>query len=185
MSDVIATILLLALTVTLFAAIFVFVTSFPSPSPQNSNQFQGTLQLTTNGTFIKSVSILHLGGPSVAGTDTVYLKGALDPTYPSFTSSETVASGIGGGKTWNLGQSWVYTFPTPQPRLQNVTIYVVSPTQLLYSVVLPGQAFNSPPTVIQAWISPANPGVGSPFTIYAVFGGTTSGLAPTVNLAAI
>jgi len=38
-SDVVATILLLALTVTLFASIFAFVTSFPSPPAQNSNQF--------------------------------------------------------------------------------------------------------------------------------------------------
>ncbi len=184
-SDVIATILLLALTVTLFSAIFFFVTSFPSPSPQNSNQFQGSLQATSNGTYIQSISILHLGGPSVAGSDLVYLKGALTPSYTSFASSITVSSGLGGAVTWNLGQTWLFTFPTPQPRLQNVTVYVVAPTQLLYSVVLPGQAFYTPPTPTSLWISPANPSVGNPFTVYAVFTGTTTGLTPTVNLAAI
>ncbi len=184
-SDVVATILLLALTVTLFASIFFFVTSFPSPSPQNSNQFQASLQATSNGTFIASLTILHLGGPSVPGSDLVYLKGAVTPSYPSFTSPLTVSSGVGAATTWNLGQSWVIVFPLPQPRLQNITIYIVSPTQLLYSVTLPGQQFNVPPTVVSSWTSPTNPTVGGPFTVYAIFGGTTTGMTPTVNLGTI
>jgi hypothetical protein len=184
-SDVVATILLLALTVTLFASIFFFVTSFPSPPAQNSNQFQASLQLTANQSFVLSVTILHLGGPSVAGGDSVYLKGAVTPAYPSFTAPISVSTGTGGGPTWNLGQNWLYTFPFPQPRVQNITIYIVSPTQLLYSVTLPGQQFNVPPTVVNSWTSPTSPTVGGPFTIYAVFGGTVAGIAPTVNLAAI
>jgi FlaG/FlaF family flagellin (archaellin) len=184
-SDVVATILLLALTVTLFASIFFFVTSFPTPPAQNSNQFQGSLQYTANQSFIQSVTILHLGGPVVAGADDVYLKGAVTPSYASFTAPVTVSAGLGGAITWNLGQKWVYTFPLPQPRVQNITIYIVSPTQLLFSVTLPGQQFNVPPTVLSSWSSPASPTVRLPFTVYVVWGGTVTGLAPTVNLQAI
>jgi len=184
-SDVIATILLLALTVVLFASIFFFVTSFPAPAAQNSNQFRGAIQLASNQSYITSVSILHLGGPVVPGSDTVYLKGSLQPSYVSFATPITVSSGLSGSSAWNLGQTWSFSFPTPLPRLQNITIYVVSPTQLLYSAILPGQAFYTPPVVLQTWTSPANPSVGNAFTVYAIFGGTTAGLAPTVYLGAI
>jgi FlaG/FlaF family flagellin (archaellin) len=186
-SDVVATILLLALTVTLFASIFFFVTSFPSPPAQNSNQFQGSIQLAANGSYIKSVSILHLGGPVVPGTDDVYLKGSVQPSYPSFSTPITISSGIGGGSSWNLGQTWTYTFPNsppsnPQPRLQNVTVYVVSPTQLLYSAVLPGQSIGTPPAIVNDWISPTSPTTGTAYTIYAVFSGSLSS-NPTITSA--
>jgi hypothetical protein len=182
---VVATILLLALTVTLFASIFFFVTSFPAPPPQNSNQFQGSIQLASNGSYIKSVSILHLGGPVVPGTDDVYLKGSVQPSYPSFSTPIAISSGIGGASTWNLGQTWTYTFPNsppsnPQPRLQNVTVYVVSPTQLLYSAVLPGQSIGTPPAIVNDWISPTSPTTGAAYTIYAVFSGSLSS-NPTVT----
>ncbi len=185
-SDVVATILLLALTVTLFASIFFFVTSFPSPPAQNSNQFQASLQLGSSGTTVTGVTILHLGGPSVPGSDLVYLKGAVTPTSAAFTNSPyTVSSGLAGGATvWNLGQSWTITFATP-PALQNITIYVASPTQLLYTVILPGQAFNVPPTFVSAWTTPSSPLVKAAFTFYVTVGGGTAGVTPTLNLAAI
>lgn len=186
-SDVVATILLLGLTVTLFASIFFFVTSFPSPPAQDSNQFQAALQLNPGGGLITGVTILHLGGPFVAGTDQVYLKGSINTSYSEFMTPYSVSAGIGGAATWNLGQTWTSTpaFPSPLPIIQNITIYVVSPTQLLYSVILPGQAFNAPPTIVRAFNTPVLPSVGAPFTIYAILSGTTSGLTPTVNLATI
>ncbi|HTT15175.1 MAG TPA: hypothetical protein VMG81_05295, partial [Thermoplasmata archaeon] len=107
------------------------------------------------------------------------------PSYSSFSTPISVSSGLSGTSTWNLGQTWSFSFPTPLPRLQNITVYVVSPTQLLYSAILPGQAFYTPPVVLQTWVSPANPSVGNAFTVYAIFGGTTTSLAPTIYLGAI
>jgi flagellin-like protein len=186
-SEVVATILLLGLTVTLFAMLFFFVTKFPiAPQAQALTEFQASLQLTANGTYISGVTIVPVAGPSVPGYDTVWFKGAGSSSNPSFLTPMTVASGIGGNSSWGLGQAWVYSFANPRPQLQNVTIYVASPSQLLFSATLPGQSFNLPLMVSRAWANPAAPLVGAPFTVYAVFGGSnvTFGLGqPTVNLA--
>ena len=80
-SDVIATILLLALTVTLFGAIFAFVTSFPSPPAQSNNQFQASLFYPSNGSasWIAGVRIVHLAGPATPGSALIYLHSANQP----------------------------------------------------------------------------------------------------------
>jgi hypothetical protein len=185
---VVATILLLGLTVTLFAMLFFFVTKFPiAPQAQALTEFQASLQLTANGSYISGVTIVPVAGPSVPGLDMVWFKGATAGN-PSFSTPFTVSSGIGGNSTWGLGQAWVHTFSNPRPQLQNLTIYVASPTQLLYTATLPGQSYNLPLMVSRAWANPASPLVGAPFTVYAVFGGTNVTFGPgqpTVNLALI
>ncbi len=139
-SDVVATILLLALTVVLFASIFAWVTTFPPAPAQNNNQFQATLRYTSNLTYISGLQILHLAGPSVSGSGSVYLESSTQPTAPEFANPYSISSGLGGAKTWNLGQVWNLTFPlTQMPRAGgNITVYVVYSSQLLFSVILPG-----------------------------------------------
>lgn len=186
-SDVVATILLLALTVTLFASIFAFVTTFPSPPAQNNNQFQANLLYTSNLTYVTGVRILHLAGPSVAGNGQVYLKSATHPSAPEFQNPYTVSSGLGGATNWNLGQVWNLTFLTTQrPQLpDNITIYVVAGSQLLFSVILPGTAFPPPPTVVSTSISPTTPSKGQPFTVFATVAGNYGSNSVYVNLAAV
>ena len=125
-SDVVATILLLALTVVLFASIFAWVTTFPPAPAQNNNQFQATLRYTSNLTYISGLQILHLAGPSVSGSGSVYLESSTQPTAPEFANPYSISSGLGGAKTWNLGQVWNLTFPlTQMPRAGgNITVYV-------------------------------------------------------------
>ena len=188
-SEVVATILLLGLTVTLFATLFFFVTSFPAaPQARALTEFQATLQLSADGSHITGVTIVPIGGPTVPGSDIVYFKGTLLPANPSFSTPFTVSSGIGGNSTWGLGEAWVFSFPNPLPPIQNITINVASSTELLYSVTLPGQSYNLPLLVSRAWATPANPLVGTPFTVTAVFGGSNVTFGPgqpTVNVALI
>jgi len=194
-SDVVATILLLALTVTLFASIFAFVTAFPSPPSQNNNQFQATMIYTNNLKYVSAIHILHLAGPSVPGTALIYLKSATQPSSPEFLNPYTVASEspaagtVTGFTTWNLGQVWNLTFTnsaTYQPSASgNITIYIVSASQLLFSVILPGTPLSSPPTIVSTAISPANPWVGDPFTVYATVAGSYTSNSVYVNLAAV
>src|SRR5579871_3733841 len=93
-SEVVATILLLALTVTLFSSIFYFVNTFPQPSPQPTNQFTASLVYQTSGstTKIVGVSVLHLAGPTVPGSSSVYLYSSAHPTR--FTTPFSVTSGL-------------------------------------------------------------------------------------------
>jgi hypothetical protein len=191
-SDVVATILLLALTVVLFASIFAFVSSFPAPPAQNSNQFQATLLYQSNSsnpgtTVVGAISILHLAGPSVPGSALVYLKSARFPAAPQYANPIAVSTGINGSTTWNLGQNFFYKFPSNQlPILpDNITLYIVTPSQLLFSVVLPGQSIGTAPTIVGTWTVPAEPGVGVGFVVYAVVSGGGSLSGVTVDLTAI
>lgn len=189
-SDVVATILLLALTVTLFSAIFAFVTTFPAPPAQNNNQFQASLTYPTNGSvkYIAGINILHLAGPTVPGTGQIYLKSSSQPAAAEFQTSYSVSSGLSGSSLWSLGQTWKLTFPTTEMPLaagNNITVYIVSQGQLLFSVILPGTSFSSPPTVVATSISPAIPAVRQSFTVYATLAGTYLSNSVYVNLASV
>ena len=193
-SDVVATILLLALTVTLFASIFAFVTAFPSPPAQNNNQFQASLIVTPNGTFVSAIHILHLAGPVVAGNALVYLKSAAQPAAVEFANPYTVASevvtGIAtvtGANSWNLGQVWNITFNQYHMPAAggNITVYVVAGSQLLFSVILPGAITATPPTIVSTATVPATPAVGVPFTVYATLAGSYTPYSVYINLAAM
>jgi len=67
----------------------------------------------------------------------------------------------------------------------NITIYIVSDYQLLFSVILPGTAFSTPPTVVATSVSPSNPGVGVSFTVFATLAGNYKPNSVYVNLASI
>jgi hypothetical protein len=190
-SDVVATILLLALTVTLFASIFAFVTSFPPPPSQNSNQFQATLSIGPNASSpgdseVTSVNILHLAGPAVLAGAVVYLKSAVNPKGPEFTLPYSlVAGGIPAGKTWSLGQSWVlssnFTGGNHPALPDNITVYIVQSTSLLFSVVLPGQVISPPPSFLAVGTTPSVPVVGGAFLISATVSGTISSVTVTLS----
>jgi flagellin-like protein len=191
-SDVVATIILLALTVVLFSAIFAFVNTFPAPPAQNSNQFQATLLYQGNAsnpgtTVVGAISILHLAGPSIPGSGLVYLKSATHPAGPEFANAIAISAGLNGSGSWNLGQNWFYKFPSNQwPILpDNITIYITSGSSLVFSVILPGQTINTPPTVTQTWVVPATPGVGVSFTVYATVAGSVSGLSVSLDLSTV
>ncbi|MCI4365537.1 MAG: type IV pilin N-terminal domain-containing protein [Thermoplasmata archaeon] len=186
-SDVVATILLLALTVVLFSSIFAFVTSFPAPPAQNTSQFSATLVLTANQSYVKGIQITHLAGPSVSGTTSVYFKSATHPQAPEFLNPVAASTGLGGSPTWNLGQTFNFTFPlAQQPVLpDNITVYVTTPDRLLFTTVLPGQQIAVPPNFVSTYVTPANPSVAQGFTVFATALGNLNGASVFVNLANI
>jgi len=197
-SDVVATILLLALTVVLFSSIFAFVTSFPAPPAQNSNQFQAEIVSASNGTgtMASAISILHLAGPTVPSTAQIYLKSSVYPRGPEFQSPYTLAAGGITGNVWNLGQTWYLTNFTAvcggghasicNPILpDNITVYIVSSSTLLFSVVLPGTIITYPPTFLSLYTVPTVPAVGEQFTIYSSIGGVTSTNTVKLNLSGV
>ncbi len=186
-SDVVATILILAITVTLFASLFAFVDSFPPPPAQSVNEFKASLQYTANNSYIQSLSLLMTAGPVIGPSDSVYMKSAANPALPAFNTAIPVAWGINNATVWTVGQTWVYTFgATHLPKLpDNITVFLVSTTQLIYSTTIPGSVPNLPPSVVAAGITPTNPAVAAAFQIYAQFTGNLTGGTPQVNLAGI
>lgn len=165
-SDVVGTILLLALTVTLFSSIFFFVSTFPTPPPQPTNQFSASLTYQSGTNNIVGVSVLHLAGPAVSGNALIYLYSAKQPGV--FTTPFSVSSGLNNSPVWNLGQTWVKnisSFSLAAP--DNITISLTTQTQLLFRVTLPGLTLSTPPTFLQVGTTPSSPGVAQPFTVFA------------------
>ncbi|MCI4350946.1 MAG: type IV pilin [Thermoplasmata archaeon] len=164
-SDVVATILLLALTVTLFASIFFFVNTFPRPPPQPANQFQAQLLYGgASGLHINGITILHLAGPSLSGGVLFYIQSAQHPT--NVPNPFTLAQGLNGSTTWGLGQTWYlnmtgYGLNAPD----NISVSVVSTTSLLFRTTLPGANPNVPPTFLATGTSPALPTIGQAIQI--------------------
>lgn len=183
-SEVVATILLLALTVVLFSSIFAFVTSFPAPPAQNSNQFQASLVISANSTgdsgVLTGVTIIHLAGPAISQQATIYLRSAVHPTWLEFSAGYTLADG-GITGAWNLGQTWTLTSFTGGHDSyvpDNITISIIQGPQLVFSVIVPGTVLNLPPTFLSVGTAPAVPAVGEAFQISAAIEGITT--APTI-----
>ena len=167
MSDVIGTILLLALTVTLFSSIFLFVDNFPRPPAQPASQFSATLVYGgASGGFITAVDVLHLAGPTLTGNGVqFYLSSSKNPS--AFHSPFTVAQGLNGSTSWNLGQTWALNISSYGIiSTDSLTISIVSTTELLFRVTLPGSQPALPPQFVQDGINPGAPTVGSAFTVY-------------------
>jgi hypothetical protein len=182
---------LLALTVTLFAAIFAFVTSFPSPPAQNTNQFQAGLFYSSNNQYVVGVNVTHLAGPAIPAGALIYLKSSAHPNDCPFASSVPVSLGI-STPTWTLGQIWSSKFTSfpgcasyPGDPLgatgDNITVYIVNSGNLIFSVVLPGQHVTTPPTIVSTWVSPSPPLQGFPYRVFATVSGQIGPGWPTVS----
>ncbi|MGP8077560.1 MAG: type IV pilin N-terminal domain-containing protein [Thermoplasmata archaeon] len=189
-SDVVATILILGLTVTLFASIFAFVGSFPSPTPQNVNEFQASIIRTANNSYISGLTIEHLAGPAVPGSDHVYLETAVNKPNWQFSISGGIPvywglTGNSSTSSWSFGQYWTTTFTKLIHIPDNITVYVVTPNQLLYSVVLPGLVITTPPAILAYGITPSSVGIGQTFQFWASLGGTLTGGTVKINIASI
>jgi flagellin-like protein len=161
-SEVIGTILILALTVTLFSAIFFFVNTFPRPPTQASNQFSATLTympVTGKGIQITGVRILHLSGPVVfSGGTGIYLFVQAPYTAICPPVGCTIPSGLNGSQIWSLGGTWQMNLSSLKLYApNNITVTIVSNNQLLFSQNVPGAAVNSPPVFLRVWTYPVSP----------------------------
>lgn len=192
----VATILLLALTVVLFAGVFAFVTSFPAPPAQSANQFQAALSYNKTG-YITGLNITHLAGPQISGTGLIYVKSAGDPSGCFSGTPVSISAGI-STTVWTLGQVWRGPFtlfpgcsglPASQTWdtrfADNLTVFIFSNGNLIFSVVLPGQQFLTPPTILSTWTVPATPTAATTFKLFATIAGNLGGNSPTANLGGI
>ncbi len=174
-SEVVGTILILALTVVLFSSIFFFVNTFPKPATQPSAQFQGVLytSTTTIGTKtwnnVSFVVVTHLAGPVIYNFNTkIYIVSQAHPQNTT-TVYNLTSGGLAGGSsaTWGTGQVWNLSLAgdhlsTPD----NITVTVVSGNSVVYRQILPGSSATTPPIFDSEGTAPASPVVNTPFSIY-------------------
>jgi hypothetical protein len=174
-SDVLGTILILALTVTLFSSIFFFVSTFPKPATQPASQFQGQLYYsfvskgTHSWTNVSYLAVTHIGGPVLYNYNTaIYVVSQAHPQNTTATYTLT-SGGLGASSsaTWGTGQVWNLSLATDHLTIpDNITVTVVSAGLVVYRQTLPGSNPTNPPIFIAEGTSPGQPIVNSPFSVY-------------------
>lgn len=107
-SDIVANLLILAITVVLFSSIIMFVSSMPTPKANTYGDFTYTLKYKAN--TYANVTLKHVGGPSLP-----------DATTKIFfmTNTSRIAVNISDsdpdiGKNWNLGLSCSFNLTQTQ-----------------------------------------------------------------------
>lgn len=130
-SEVIGTILILGMTVTLFTVVLMWVMSVPTPSADVRVDMQGTLVplYKTNGNWDGvTITLRHNGGESLLylsttvtiniyhpngarDSDVLKNKGTLasTPWRPPQDIGKSYGLIDGSDDTWNVGERWVYT----------------------------------------------------------------------------
>ncbi|MCI4337632.1 MAG: hypothetical protein L3K17_10720, partial [Thermoplasmata archaeon] len=140
------------------------------PPAQPANQFQATLVYgagSGSSIPILKAQVTHLAGPTLAGSGIlIYLYSSSHPN--AFGAPYHLTNGLNGSSVWTLGQVWSLdltskALTTPD----NITISIVTTTQLLFRVTLPGSNPNIPPQFINTGIVPVAPAIGQSFTVFA------------------
>src|SRR2546426_415356 len=192
-SEVIGTILILGMTVSLFAVIIIWVTSIPTPAANTRLELDGTLiplKDANNNWAGVNITITHRGGESMNFVDArVYLtitKATGAYTTEILRLKGTIAWGPNAGQpyglmdgvdnTWNINERWGITNKTVAPTDKiNAAVVDITRSIILWSEDILGPAGSHPPLFLEKWAdgnpdTPATfetPQTGSPFTIYA------------------
>ena len=196
-SDIIGTILILAITVTLFSSIFFFVNSLPGPAAQSPSQFTATTG--QGGGFYLFVNVTYTSGPVLSGGALAfYMTSTANAGAFSCHNPYPLTSGISGATTWSAGQIW--SLPLTAANLcggltslstskDNLTITIVDVVKnvVLFTVNLPGSQVPIPPIFVSEGTNPSPVSGSGPFTVYAQI--KDPNLAPTdkviANLASL
>jgi hypothetical protein len=181
-SDVVATILILSLTVVLASTVFLFVTTYPQvPVPQENafalNFTLGQVCLSkcgggspVYGAGMQSLAITLVGGPSISGSSpsqsAVRLASQQKPY--SFPTPFTLASGLpNGATTWSFGQVWTINLTSYHlPAFDNLTVAVTALGKVVLDTVAPGTPPNELPYFTSFGVTPAHPLTNQSFTVY-------------------
>lgn len=120
-SDVIATLLLIGVTVTVISAFALFMFSLDGPAAELQADFSSTVSPGNNGweTGDETISIRHLGGDGLEADSTIIL---VTVNHEAFVfQAETLAGGFDDG-VLIIGETWTATMAIPENAEVNVQI---------------------------------------------------------------
>ncbi|MBC7107266.1 MAG: VCBS repeat-containing protein [Methanomassiliicoccales archaeon] len=152
-SEIIANILVLAITVTLFSSIMWYVGTMPAPTEQVYGDFDATLSFVNGGTSI--IEIVHKSGPTLKDYRTdIYL--IVDEVPHTLHIRDGTINGT-NSEEWRIGDIWKFDATahgisiTPS---SSVTIMIVDPTvnSLIWSTRLLGAEGRNPPVIMNKWV---------------------------------
>lgn len=130
-SEVVGSALLLGITVSAFAVLFVLVNGMPTPLPGVAADLQASLERT--GPTTVNVILAHVGGEDLQDRDTLILI-----TVNSTTLTYNVSAGLSGQAVFAVGKQWRMNVPlpvSPDTRLV-VTVVSLADNRILYNADL-------------------------------------------------
>jgi hypothetical protein len=169
-SEILGDVLILGMTIVLFAGVFLFVYTFPAPDEDIYAEFQSSLLMNEDGGII---NVTHTGGETLRGHDTkIYLqKNATEEVRILDTQGEDEDNpfyGIEGDENWSPGEIWSYFFGgiSSEDNLAIVIIDIDSNRMVMKSNLL-YNGFNAPPIVMGRGYYPEPAINNSNLTIFA------------------
>ena len=149
-SEIIGTILMLAITVVLFSSIMVFVTNMPTPTAEPTVDFLSHLTVSTDPLIPSSLTLTHNGGEPLNDYETTILL-VIDGSPKSF-----FPTGIFSDAKWSIGRTWTFNAFHNYPNfgtntsLEAMIIDTKSNSQVWNSRISAG-AGNNAPVILQRW----------------------------------
>lgn len=179
-SEIIANILILGITVTLFSGIMYFVASMPAPSEHAYADFSSQIKTDYSTTPFKpgvygyaNVTLVHKGGEAMKSiTCAIYLS-ANNTNYVLHLSDSNPAI----GNTWSAGMTFTYnkTFPlgasnNAKNMIWSVMVVNTEKNSLVYQSILQGSAAgttDAPPIIGARGTNPSPVYTTDPFSFFA------------------
>ncbi len=149
-SEIIGTILMLAITVVLFSSIMIFVTNMPSPVSRPTVDFLSDLTVSTDPAVPSSLTLTHNGGEALNDYDTTVI------LIIDGSATTIPLTGYFSDAKWSIGRSWTYNgfpaYPTfgPKSPLEAMIIDARSNSQVWDSLISTGTGDNAP-VILQRW----------------------------------
>lgn len=148
-SEVVGTILLLAITVVLFSSIMVFVTNMPTPVNKPSADFVSSMTFLASDHTQGYLNLTHNGGEALwayATSIIVVKEGTITPILFNVTDG-----GITSPK-WSIGTTWSYLMAGLTTSMElDVKIADTDTNSLVWQGTVSGGTGSSAPVILQRW----------------------------------
>lgn len=160
-SEVVGTILILAITVVLFSVIIIWVGSFPTPEASVRLTMRGELDpIVSAGSWVGAwIYITHEKGEALKGFSTNVIVSVTTQTGGYFEDRLELKGvkagfpyGLEGDDTWNVGEKWSYKNLSIQSS-DVVEVFIIDTVQgqVLWSSVLLGLEASHFPIFVEKW----------------------------------
>ncbi|MEW5937742.1 MAG: type IV pilin, partial [Candidatus Thermoplasmatota archaeon] len=156
-SEVVGTILMLAVTVTLFSSMIIWVGTLSTPKEVAVADIKGTIEPLdeANWSAGAEVKLVMRGGPPLLWQSTwIYI--VIDDTGTGLRTRD-IGYGIDGpDDDWDTAETWTYTIP-PGGMNENSSVLAMVVDSVKSAVIWradlrPGTARNYPPVIMSAWV---------------------------------
>ena len=169
-SEILGDVLILSLTITLFAGLFLIIYTLPTPEEDVYAEFDPSLGLEKDG---GRINVTHLGGETLIGYNTkMYLFKNKDEEIKILDTQgedeDNPFYGIEGDQNWDPGEIWSYFYKgiTSNDELQISILDIKSNTLVMKSMLL-SIGFNASPIIMERSYYPTPAINGSDIKIYA------------------